>query len=182
MSRPLGGLSLDQQYSVPADTESFEQYYDTYSTLVVPTGAGHVPDFYTSENLYLWQDGASIYHWADASAARSDNCLAYSSPSYYASAFSSEAIPPVCSYCRILHFKTKADPNSPTTVAIDTAMSRSPHNHQLPRRTRTSSTWPSSSGMVRPVHRPRTIDLALHARATAFSHKPRLFSVTDTLL
>ncbi|KAH0836573.1 hypothetical protein J3R83DRAFT_8273 [Lanmaoa asiatica] len=92
MSPPLSELSLDQQYSAPAATESFEQYYDTYSSLIVPTGAGPVSDFYTSENLYMWQDMDGIYHWADASVTRSDSCLGYSSPSYYTSAFSSEAI------------------------------------------------------------------------------------------
>lgn len=140
MSRSLTELSLDHQYSAPVDTDSFEQYCDSYSTLLVPTGAGPVPDFYTSENLYLWQDGDGIYHWADASAARSDSCLGYSSPSYYTSAFPSETIPPVCSYRRILPLNTEIDPNSPTTVVTDSVISRSPHSPQLPRRTRTSST------------------------------------------
>ena len=93
-SPPLGELSLDQQYSVTAPTESYEQYYDSYSTLV-PTAAGPASDFYTSENLYMYQDVDGIYHWADASAARSDSCMEYSFPSYHASTFSSEAIPPV---------------------------------------------------------------------------------------
>ena len=94
MSPPLSELSPDQRYSPPAATESFEPYYDTYSTLVAPTAP--VSDFYTSENLYLWQDMDGIYHWADAAVARSDSCLGYPSPSYYTSAFAPEAIQPVC--------------------------------------------------------------------------------------
>lgn len=87
MSPPLSELSPDHHYSSP---DGFEQYYDSYSTLVVPSGAAS--DFYTSENLYLWQDTDGIYHWADASVARSDGSLAYPHPSHYASAFTSEAI------------------------------------------------------------------------------------------
>ncbi|KAG8220857.1 hypothetical protein J3R82DRAFT_2351 [Butyriboletus roseoflavus] len=113
MSRPLSELSLDQQYSSSADSESFEHYYDTYSTLV-PTSAGPGSDFYTSENLYLWQDVDGIYHWADASAARSDSCLGYSSPSYYVSALSSEAIPP-SNYCGY-RLGDLEDPSQPATA------------------------------------------------------------------
>ena len=104
MSPPLSELSPDQHYSSPAVTESLEQYYDAYSTLIAPTGA--ISDFYTSENLCLWQDMDGIYHWADASTARSDCSLGYPSPSYYPSAFASEAIQPVRTHCRILPFDT----------------------------------------------------------------------------
>jgi hypothetical protein len=180
MSPPLSELSPDQQCSPPTATESFEQYYDTYSTLVVPTGP--VPDFYTSENLYLWQDMDGIYHWADAPAARSDSCLGYPASSYYASAFAPEAIQPVCSHCRISPLHTKASPNSLTTVVTDTVILRSHRNPRLvPRTTRTSFTWPSSSGMVRAAHRSGTvIGRALHAQATTSSHKGLLFLATGT--
>ena len=179
MSPPLSELSPDQQYSPPTATENFEQYYNTYSTLIIPTGP--VPNFYTSKNLYLWQDMDGIYHWADAPAARSDGCLGYSSPSYYASAFAPEGIQPVCSHCRILPFNTKTSPNSLTTVVTDTVILRSHRDPRLvPTITRTSFTWPSNSGMVRAAHRSGIIGRALHAQATTSSHKGHLFLVTGT--
>ncbi|KAG9312890.1 hypothetical protein JVU11DRAFT_6323 [Chiua virens] len=92
MSPPLTEPSLDLHYPSSPPPDSHEQYYDAYPTLV-PSGAGPVSDFYTSENLYMWQDVDGIYHWGDASAARSDSCLGYSSPAYFASPFSSETIP-----------------------------------------------------------------------------------------
>lgn len=170
MSPRLSELPPDH-HSPPA--EGFDQYYDSYSNVIVPTAP--VSDLYTSENLYLWQGMDGMYHWADASAARSDSCLGYLFPSYYASPFASE---PVCSHCRILSFNTKTGPSSPTTVATDTAILKSPLNPRLPRTTRTSFTWPSSSGTIRAVHRSRTIGRALHAQATASSHKGLRFLVT----
>ncbi|KAI9461449.1 hypothetical protein HD554DRAFT_2291475 [Boletus coccyginus] len=85
MSPHLSELPPDH-HSPPA--EGFDQYYDSYSNVIVPTAP--VSDFYTSENLYLWQGMDGMYHWADASAARSDSCLGYLFPSYYASPFASE--------------------------------------------------------------------------------------------
>jgi len=174
MSPRLSELPPDH-HSPPA--EGFDQYYDSYSA-IVPTAP--VSDFYTSENLYLWQDVDGMYHWADASAARSDSCLGYLFPSYCASPFASEAIQPVRSHCRVLSFDTQTGPSSPTTVVTDTAILRSPLNPRLPRTTRTSFTWPSSSGTVRAVHRSRTIGRALHAQATASSHKGLRFLATGT--
>ncbi|KAF8557738.1 hypothetical protein OG21DRAFT_184064 [Imleria badia] len=110
MSPPLSELSPVQHFSSPAATESLEQYYDAYSTLIAPTGTGS--DFYTSENLYLWQDMDGIYHWADASAARSDSSLGYPSPSYCPSLFASEAIQPF-DYCGYRH----GDPEEPALPA-----------------------------------------------------------------
>lgn len=178
MSPPLSELSPDQHYSSPAVTESLEQYYDAYSTLIAPTGA--ISDFYTSENLCLWQDMDGIYHWADASTARSDCSLGYPSPSYYPSAFASEAIQPVRTHCRILPFDTETSSSSLTTVAIDRAILRNPHYPQLPRTIRTSSTWPNNLGMVRVAHRSRTIGRPLHVHVTTSSHKGLLFLATGT--
>ncbi|KAF8141715.1 hypothetical protein EV363DRAFT_31811 [Boletus edulis] len=73
-----------------------------------------VSDFYTSENLYLWQDIDGIYHWADASAARSDSSLGYPSPSYYASAFTSGVIQP-SDYCGYRHGDLE-EPLQPATI------------------------------------------------------------------
>ncbi|KAF8449130.1 hypothetical protein L210DRAFT_2648123 [Boletus edulis BED1] len=112
MSPPLSELPHDHRYSPTPATESFEQYYDTYPTLVVPTAS--VSDFYTSENLYLWQDIDGIYHWADASAARSDSSLGYPSPSYYASAFTSGVIQP-SDYCGYRHGDLE-EPLQPATI------------------------------------------------------------------
>ncbi|KIJ61988.1 hypothetical protein HYDPIDRAFT_42253 [Hydnomerulius pinastri MD-312] len=135
MSSHYNDLSVDQhQYSSPAGQETGEEYYDTYSTIMLPTGNGPAMDFYMPENLYLWQDGDGVYHWADAPAARSDNFAGYSSPSYYSSSFSSGVNQPsdrIGSHQRINDIGPELSPPAPAQMHLHHA--HTPHVSQQSR-------------------------------------------------